>query len=348
MDGVGSGDDGGPSTGYDAWLDLSSADPDLPGPVDHRLDKDVAICTAEVRAGDPDAVDVTVQTAYPGYVCTFTTVVENRTNLVVEVAPAVVTPVPVPGLAVQTVTALPATLGPGAQAPAVFAVEVLQTAPQGQQIAFSITFDVTQRCPAIVASSGITLLSAPPPSVMDEVLTSNTTASVFLESGPKPVVNLPLDIAPGIFTGMVCSYYLHVDQVGDGATHFVGSVTFDGPIVGLIEEGGYYDVQNPSLAPYTLDVTNPILGNPGTVYPSAVLAFHGLENPNPNDPQYTDVAGFAGNTMTFNLWITTANDDIRIVVDAPVPLVVRPHQPWEGAFSGNTAATTSSCQGSTG
>jgi hypothetical protein len=312
----GDGDDGGPSVGYDAWSSLSSADPEAHGPGASRLDKDVAICTAVVRSDDSALVEVAVGNAYPGYVCTITVMVSNGAALPVTLAPVVVESDP--GLLVNTESALPGTLLPGRQAPGTFSVEVLDDAPQSGVLHFSLAIAIAQRCPEIVLSSGITLIPVPG-SVMDEVLTDNAAASVFLESAPRAVVDLPLDIGPAKFTGTVCSYYLHVDQVGDGAAHYVGSITFDGDIIGLIEEGGYYDVQNPLLAPYTLDVTNGILGDPGTVYPSAVLAFHGLENPNPNDPRYTDVVGFAGRTMTFDLWITTANDAIRIVVEAEHP-----------------------------
>ena len=98
VDGGDVGDTGGTLRGYDAWRRQQRrprADPG-PGCRPRARGKDVAICTAGVEPGDPDSVDVTVQTAYPGYVCTFTARVANATSLPVRVAPAVVTPDPVP------------------------------------------------------------------------------------------------------------------------------------------------------------------------------------------------------------------------------------------------------------
>jgi hypothetical protein len=134
------GDTGLASPGYDAW-DSSSSDPVEPGIDPPRHDKDVAICTATVRPGDPEVVDVAIDQGYPGYVCTFATVVENATPIAVGVAVAAVESDP--GLQVATVSPLPEVLQPGAEGVSWSSVTVLQKAGQDQTLAFSLTILVS-------------------------------------------------------------------------------------------------------------------------------------------------------------------------------------------------------------
>jgi hypothetical protein len=319
----GDGDDGGPSIGYDAWSGLSSADPESPGPGASRLDKDVAICTAAVRQSDPGFVDVAVGNAYPGYVCTFNAVVSNGTGLPVTVAPAVVESGP--GLLVRIESALPVTLAPGQQAEVVFSVEVLEEAPQGSALPFSVTIDTAPPdCPTIKSAVGVEYLAAAPTSVLLNQLTHNTLARAFAEQGPLPVVNLPLnDLTTGAeypVTGVVCSYYVHVDQVGNQIwpdhSHFVGSITFTAPIKGVIVRG----TQQPpgerfAGPPWTLNTSNGILGLPGTAYPvdGGTGGMSGLEL----DPYVaTDYLTVFGDTVSFDLTMAEVNDRFRVVLDA--------------------------------
>jgi hypothetical protein len=323
-DGVGGdGDDGGPVGGYDAWEAASSADPDEAGLGASRLAWDVAICTAEVRPGNPNFVDVGIGSAYPGYVCTFTTVVRNGTVLPVTVVPAVASASS--GLLVEIVTPLPVTLPSGAQAEAVFSVEVLRSAPEGSTLSFGIIIDLAApSCPTIESSVGVEYLATAPPSVLLNQLVSNDLARVFAEQGPVAVQGLPLnDLATGVeylVDGMVCSYYVHVDQVGSQTwpahTHFVGSITFTEPILGVIVRG---TTQPPGGAfagpPWTLNTSNGILGLPGTAYPidGGPGGLTGLEL----DPYVaTDYLTVSGRTVSFDLTMAEVNDRFRVVLRA--------------------------------
>ncbi len=138
------GDTGEVSPLYDAWSvnPLSSSDPRGPGFGALREDKDVAICTGRVSAGDSGIVEVSIANGYPAYVCTFSAVIYNGSGLPITVAPAVMEADP--GLTVQTgVVQPPATIGPGGQAPAMFSVGVLNSAPQGTTLHALVTIVVT-------------------------------------------------------------------------------------------------------------------------------------------------------------------------------------------------------------
>jgi len=322
------GDTGFDSTPfYDAWPLLpgpvSSSDPRDPGLDPAREDKDVAICTAAVRTADPDFVDVVVQHGYPGYVCTFVAVVENASTLPVTVSPAVVEADP--GLMVGTLSSLPAGLESGEQAAAVFWVEVRQTAPQGGVLHFTISIDLAAPiCPTIVSSTGVEYLATAPPGVLTDQLTNNTLTRVFAEQGPLAVANLPLnDLATGAeypFTGVVCSYYVHADQVGTQTwpahTTFNGSITFSEPILGVVVRG---TTQPPgglfAGPPYTLNTTNGILGLTGTTYPvdGGAGGLTGLEL----DPYVaTDYLTVSGATVTWSVTMSEVHDRFRVVLEA--------------------------------
>ncbi len=133
------GDTGAFSPVYDAWVSdpLSSSDPKDPGFASPREDKDVAVCIGRVSPGDPGIVEVVVLNAYPGYACTFTTVVFNGAGAPVMVSAAVIDADL--GLAVGAESPqLPAVLAPGEEAPAVFSVGVLNNAPQNAVLQASI------------------------------------------------------------------------------------------------------------------------------------------------------------------------------------------------------------------
>ena len=142
------GDTGQLSPLYDAWdaNPLSSSDPKGPGFAPLREEKDVAICTGRVSPSDPGIVEVSIGNGYPGYVCTFNTVIHNGTGLPITVAPAVVEADL--GVAVQTgAVQPPATLPAGGQGEAVFSVGVLNAAPQSATLHALITITVAAESP---------------------------------------------------------------------------------------------------------------------------------------------------------------------------------------------------------
>jgi len=138
----GDGDDGGPAGAFDAWAGASSADPAGPGFGATRVDKDVAICTAEVDPLDGNRVQVNVLRAYPGYHCTFQVTVSNGYALPATVEAAVLWADA--GL-VFTAEApqLPALLGPGQEADAAFTLQVLQMQNQNTVMHATVTIVVT-------------------------------------------------------------------------------------------------------------------------------------------------------------------------------------------------------------
>jgi len=144
VDGADIGDTGLASIGYDIWpAGVSSDDPEAAGLPAPRRPDDAAKCTTEVRSGDPDLVDLTIENGYPQYVCTFTVVVENGSSLPATIAPAVIDADG--GLAVAEITdpPMPDVLGPGAIATAVFAVRILNEARQDSVLGFTIAILVS-------------------------------------------------------------------------------------------------------------------------------------------------------------------------------------------------------------
>jgi hypothetical protein len=150
VDGGDGGDIGDVNPVFDNHGTASSDDPAAAGLDPVRVGKDVARCTAAVRSGDAGFVDVVVDTAYPGYVCTFRVTFENGTGVPATVAPTVI--LYDDGLTVTDVTAppLPDLLGPGETASAVYSARIEQAAPQDATLAFSIvvafTGDDDQQC----------------------------------------------------------------------------------------------------------------------------------------------------------------------------------------------------------
>jgi hypothetical protein len=191
----GDGDDGGPPAGYDAWGGASSADPSGPGPGASRLNADVAICIAAVAAGDPGVVDVVVDNAYSGYVCTMDAVVYNGSPLPVTVAPAVIDADP--GLVVQGgVPPPPVSLAPGAQANAVFTIGVASAAPQGGallQASIAITISEEESGNILVDK-----VSVPAGSSQAFEFHPNWGANFLLADGDPPYDSGPL--LPGTYS----------------------------------------------------------------------------------------------------------------------------------------------------
>ncbi len=146
VDGADTADIGDVNGLFDAHGPDSSDDPSAEGLDPPRYDKDVARCSAGVRDGDAGFVDVLVDPAYPGYVCTFVVTFENGTGVPATVAPAAI--VYDAGLTVTELTAPPGIVGPGETASGAYAVRIEQRAPQGATLAFSIVLGFTGDDPA--------------------------------------------------------------------------------------------------------------------------------------------------------------------------------------------------------
>ncbi len=165
------------------------------------------------------------------------------------------------------------------------------------------------------AQAALIIISAPP-SVLPGAIQSQVNASIFYESTTTLAAPLSVDIiAPGTYNladpdnpgaipagTTVNSYFLHHESVANQLSTVVVAGTFPTPILGVIINETY------------MDASDPILGNPGTLYPTG-LDFRGLELP------YTslaDVVFWSGNQVFISVKSTTADvlDQIRIVTTA--------------------------------
>jgi hypothetical protein len=125
------------------------------------------------------------------------------------------------------------------------------------------------------------------------------------------------DGTPSLFTGWVCSYYVHADQSGaSGYTSYDGAVTFDSPVIGVIVRGTAAGGSANSGPPYTLDATDEVLGAPGTIYPddSCGTCYRGLELGDTSGGGW-DTLTVSGNQVLFSLSIGGGHDAFRIVVE---------------------------------
>lgn len=132
------GDGGSSGPVFDAWGAGSSPDPTEPGWNPDRTSKDVARCIA--AAGPGSSTTVTVDTGYPGYVCTFAVLYLNTTGSPVTVELGSV--LHDPGLAVDALVEPIRTVPPGETARFDAAVTVDQGAPMGEALSFQIVLTV--------------------------------------------------------------------------------------------------------------------------------------------------------------------------------------------------------------
>ena len=173
---------------------------------------------------------------------------------------------------------------------------------------------------AIAAQTGnITVLQPPPPDVRLEQLTSDEVGFAFAERTCATLsAPLPVDIIdpvgtygagqtnPGLVPAgtPVDSYLVHLDNVGDTGNAFLsGSLTFDQPVLGII------------LLPGTLNASDPVVGAPGTLYPTGDTQFRGYEAP---DTVTVSPDGF---TVTFAAVSGSRQDDVRIITAGTCPLL---------------------------
>ncbi len=144
VNGADIGDTGLASTGFDVWpVSDSSDDPEAAGIQALRRTDDAARCVAEVRDGVSDFIDLTIDNGYPQYICTFTAVVENASSVPAAIDPALIEADD--GLEAIQITDPPAPgiIGPGETAELVFAVRILNGAPQDSTLGLTITTLIT-------------------------------------------------------------------------------------------------------------------------------------------------------------------------------------------------------------
>lgn len=173
---------------------------------------------------------------------------------------------------------------------------------------------------ALLSTSGQVQIIAAPPSVREGALESDVVARVFAERlGFVLPTDLVTDItAPGAYDTVagltpgvlpagtvVDSFFLHADRVGSpgAAARYVGSVTFDVDILGLM-------VQVPALR-----ASDAVLGAPGTLY-STSPTVDDLEL-DPAAPERDSVVLSADRrTLMFDFRTTVSTDTVRIVTAA--------------------------------
>ncbi len=172
------------------------------------------------------------------------------------------------------------------------------------------------------AQAALVIISAPP-SVLPGAIQSQTNATIFFESTTTLSAPLSVDIiAPGTYNLVdpdnpgaiaakttVNSYLLHHESVNNQLSTVVVAGTFPTPILGII------------LSDSLLDASDPILGNPNTLYPTG-LDYRGLEIPYSS---LADVIFWSGNQVFISVKSTTADvlDHVRIITQGvpvtPVP-----------------------------
>jgi hypothetical protein len=175
-------------------------------------------------------------------------------------------------------------------------------------LAVALAVGATAAPAAITGTSGAVVQIAPPPSVLDGALQSDTQIMAFDEQQCVTLASdLQLDVTPGGGGGTipagttVSSQFLHFDPTGGSLVTLTGSITTDAAIIGAITTSGNLDASDS-------------LGAPGTAYPTGD-ASRDLE------PVQGDTVSISGNQLTAT---TTVNDQfhfdqIRVITHCPPP-----------------------------
>jgi hypothetical protein len=154
-------------------------------------------------------------------------------------------------------------------------------------------------------------------SLAREASAANTT-QVFLENENVTLASaLNLSGGGSIAAGTsVSSYIVHFDPVGTPTSVYqgYGTITFDQPVLGLI-------FATNTTATYSLLTASDTAVGLGAASYDADPYHRKLEIP---QTTYQDVAGFAGNVVTVNLFTNVSMDEVRIITAAPVNPVPAP------------------------
>jgi hypothetical protein len=183
--------------------------------------------------------------------------------------------------------------------------------PIGLLMAMMLFVIATSPLKAGVIVTGDVVVVAPPASVVKGADTTPVNAILFQERANFAVpANTAVDVtAPGtanssnfspspgtIAQGTLADvWFFHSDPPNSVSTEYVGTMTFDTPVLGIIDTDS------------KLNATDPTLGHPGTTYPTG-LGNRGLESP--------DTFTLSANKMTISFDFTTSSavDEIRILV----------------------------------
>ncbi len=113
----------------------------------------------------------------------------------------------------------------------------------------------------------------------------------------------------------VSSYIVRLDLIGRPSTVYqgYGTITFDQPVLGLI-----YATKDAST--YSLLTASDASVGLGAAYYGTASARR-LEIP---QATWQDVASFAGNVVTINLFANSGIDDVRIITEGTIPTVPAP------------------------
>ncbi|SRR5579884_2922905 len=175
---------------------------------------------------------------------------------------------------------------------------------------------------SIISTSGQVVSISPPASVAKNALQSNTTDVVFQEQNGLALAS-PLAVnatKPGTYTSVasltpgviaagtvIQDYFLHSDPIDNSGLNFIGSITFDSNILGVIALSG------------DLSSTDSTLGHAGTAYPTGD-AGRGYELTGSTQDQFTISPDMR--TLSFNVHTYTDLDQLRVITSVPEPASV--------------------------
>lgn len=138
------------------------------------------------------------------------------------------------------------------------------------------------------------------------------TTQVFLENENVTLASDLAVVGGTIAAGTaVSSYIVHFDPVGAPQTVYEGhgTITFDRPVLGLI-----YATNDTGT--YSLLTNSDIAVGLGAATYDADPYHRKFEIP---QARYQDVATFAGNVVTLDLFTNVSMDEVRIITAAPIP-----------------------------
>ncbi|MFW5696998.1 MAG: PEP-CTERM sorting domain-containing protein [Fimbriimonadaceae bacterium] len=119
--------------------------------------------------------------------------------------------------------------------------------------------------------------------------------------GSAGVFNDNTDLTAITLSGSYSVYFMHMDALGNGPQDYDFTVEFAQEIKGVI------------LNDATLDATDAVLGNAGTIYPTG-LTNRGWEDTGPDGFEIQ----ISGNTLRYTGRVTSPLDSVRVLTN-PVP-----------------------------
>src|SRR5581483_4823215 len=171
---------------------------------------------------------------------------------------------------------------------------------------------------AIVSTSGAVVEVAAPPSVAKNAYVSDTEIRAFDEqqnvtTGAPITVDFTepgsydslADLAPSVLPAGTCvqSHFIHFDSTGSLGVRLQGSVTYDTDVLGVI------------VTDASLSQSDPVVGAPGTIYPTGVTN-RGAEL-SPSAQTGPDIVTLSSDrrTVGVDLKVTTVVNQVRVVTE---------------------------------